>query len=241
MCKLEADEADRVVLPDPGHGGELEPGRVHDRERPAAHHLERLVRADERRRVLVQADADGERIVGQRGEQPAQPVALAEVLVDDDPVGETRARAPGSRSWPAARRPPCRTRSCARRGTRRRPRCRPRASPPRSAAGAPWPPAVPPIMVLSRSWLPPVRKTPSTLSSTSSHSRPLAVGPARDRQRLASLDAELLEQLLVAAPVSLSSEAVGMMAMRQPSRRTGRRSAAGSPRRPSCPPPRPPE
>ena len=43
--------------------------------------------------VLVQPDPDGERVVGQRGEQPAQPVALAEVLVDDDPVGEAE---PGS-------------------------------------------------------------------------------------------------------------------------------------------------
>ena len=57
--------------------------------------------ADERRRVLVQADADRERVVGQRREQAAQPVALAEVLVDDDAVGEAEPRAPGSRSWPA--------------------------------------------------------------------------------------------------------------------------------------------
>ena len=70
-------------------------GRVHDGERAAAHHLERLVRPDERGRVLVQPDADGKRIVGQGGQQPAEPVALAEVLVDDDPVGQAQARAPG--------------------------------------------------------------------------------------------------------------------------------------------------
>ena len=51
--------------------------------RAAADHLERLVRPDEGGGVLVEPDADGERVVGQRGEQPAQPVALAEVLVDD--------------------------------------------------------------------------------------------------------------------------------------------------------------
>ena len=46
-------------------------------------------------RVLVQADADGEGVVGQRGEQPAQPVALAEVLVDDRPGWSDPAPEPG--------------------------------------------------------------------------------------------------------------------------------------------------
>ena len=52
-------------------------------DRPAADHLDPVVRAEEGRRVLVEADPDRERIVGQRGEQAAQPVALAEMLVDD--------------------------------------------------------------------------------------------------------------------------------------------------------------
>ena len=55
---------------------------------PAAHDLERLVRPDERGGVLVEAEADRERVVGERGEQAAEPVALAEVLVDDEAVGE---------------------------------------------------------------------------------------------------------------------------------------------------------
>ena len=47
---------------------------------------------DEGRRVLVETDADGERVVGERGEQPAQAVALPEMLVDDEPVGEPETR-----------------------------------------------------------------------------------------------------------------------------------------------------
>ena len=47
-----------------------------------------VVGADERGGVLVEADADRERVVGERGEQAAEAVALAEVLVDDEAVGE---------------------------------------------------------------------------------------------------------------------------------------------------------
>src|SRR5207249_1462981 len=49
-------------------------------------------RPDECRRVLVQPDPQGERVVAQRRKQPAQPVPLAEVLVDDDPVREPQPR-----------------------------------------------------------------------------------------------------------------------------------------------------
>ena len=48
---------------------------------------------DEGGGVLVEADADGERVVGERGEEAAEAVALAEVLVDDDAVREAEARA----------------------------------------------------------------------------------------------------------------------------------------------------
>ena len=55
-----------------------------------------VVGVDERGGVLVEAEADGERVVGERGEQAAEPVALAEVLIDDDAVGEPEARARAS-------------------------------------------------------------------------------------------------------------------------------------------------
>src|SRR6202008_742841 len=54
--------------------------------------LERLVRADERAGVLVESDADRERVVGERGDEPPEAVALAEMLVDDEPVREAEAR-----------------------------------------------------------------------------------------------------------------------------------------------------
>ena len=42
--QLEPDQAHRVVLPHVRHRAELQVRRIHDRERPAAHHLERVVR-----------------------------------------------------------------------------------------------------------------------------------------------------------------------------------------------------
>ena len=90
-----ADQADRIVLADPRHGGKFQLGGVDDGERPTTHDLERFVRTDESGRVLVQPDADRERIVGQRGEQPTKPVTLPEVLVDEDPVGESQSRGQG--------------------------------------------------------------------------------------------------------------------------------------------------
>ena len=45
---------------------------IDDRDAAAAFDFERLVGADERRGVLVEADADRERVVGQRGDQAAR-------------------------------------------------------------------------------------------------------------------------------------------------------------------------
>ena len=59
---------------------------------PAPTTVELALFVDERGRVLVQADAHGEGVVGQRGQEPAEAIALAEVLVDHDAVGQTEAR-----------------------------------------------------------------------------------------------------------------------------------------------------
>jgi hypothetical protein len=66
--QLEADETDGVILPHPSHGGELQARGVDDGERATAYDLQGLVRADESGCVLIQPDADGERVVSQRGE-----------------------------------------------------------------------------------------------------------------------------------------------------------------------------
>ncbi len=59
---------------------------------PRTFDFERVVGADERRGVLVEADADRERVVGERGHEAAEAVALAEMLVDDEAVGQAEAR-----------------------------------------------------------------------------------------------------------------------------------------------------
>ena len=78
---LDIQQTDRLALAHLGHRRMAQAGRVHQRDGAVAHHLEDVARIDEGGRVLVQSDAHREGIVGQRGEQPAQAVALAEVLV----------------------------------------------------------------------------------------------------------------------------------------------------------------
>ncbi len=155
--------------------------------------------ADERRGVLVQPQADGEGIVGQRGQQPAQPVALAEVLVDDHPVGEPEPGGRRSRCRRGERRPPRRGRSCARRGTRRRPRCRPPARPAAFIRRSFLATAVPPRWVASRSWLPPVRKTPVDCAQPLQQVLPARSRDGLERKRLGAVDAQVGEDRLVAA------------------------------------------
>ena len=78
--------------------------RIDNRQAAASNDLDPIVRVDEGGGIFIQADAGREGIVGQRGQQPADPVALAEVLVDDDPIGEAEARRQShhiaTRGWP---------------------------------------------------------------------------------------------------------------------------------------------
>src|SRR5690606_31022543 len=64
------------------------PAGVDHGQRAAALHLQHVVGPDEGGGVLVQADADRERVEGQRRDQAAEAVALAEVLVDDEAIGQ---------------------------------------------------------------------------------------------------------------------------------------------------------
>ena len=66
------------------HGRELHLRRVDDGDGAGAHHVDRVVGADEGGGVFVDTESDEDRIVRQRGKQPAQSIALAEVLIDDD-------------------------------------------------------------------------------------------------------------------------------------------------------------
>src|SRR5688572_15049386 len=60
----QAEQTDRFVLADLGHRGEGEPVGIDYGDRAAAFDFQGVVRADEGSGVLVQTDADGERVVG---------------------------------------------------------------------------------------------------------------------------------------------------------------------------------
>src|SRR6185436_4361597 len=89
--EFDPQHADRIVGLGHVHGGKLDAGRIHDRDGTASDYLDHVVRSDERRGVLVEPQPDREGIVGEGGQQTAQPVALPEVLVNDDTIGETEA------------------------------------------------------------------------------------------------------------------------------------------------------
>ena len=81
-------------------------GTVDDRDAPAADDLEHLVGPDDARGVLVDADAEQRRVLGDDGQQASESVALLEVLVDDDAgqdaepgghLGHALARRPAAR------------------------------------------------------------------------------------------------------------------------------------------------
>ena len=67
-------------LPGVGLGG----GAVDDRDRAAADDLHDVVGADDAGGVLVDAEPEQRRVLGDQRQQPPEPVPLLEVLVDDD-------------------------------------------------------------------------------------------------------------------------------------------------------------
>src|SRR6266849_132958 len=64
---------------------------VDDGDTTAAYHLERIVRTDERGRILIQPDAAPKRGRGHRCEQAPESISLVEVLVDNKVADETQA------------------------------------------------------------------------------------------------------------------------------------------------------
>src|SRR6056300_1377307 len=74
------------------HRREFQIGRIHDRDAAAANNFQMVFRVDECSGVFVQTNTDRERVVGQRGQQAAETIALAKVLVDDNPIGKTESR-----------------------------------------------------------------------------------------------------------------------------------------------------
>src|SRR5262245_25261803 len=88
----EADDADRLAIGRAAPRGGADLRGVDDRDAARALDLECLVGPDEGGRVLVEPEAHRERVVGERGDEAAEAVALAEMLVDDEAVGEPEAR-----------------------------------------------------------------------------------------------------------------------------------------------------
>ena len=83
-----AQKAHRPAFRHVVHGGKLHFGRIDHGDGARTLDVHDVVRLDEGRRVLVEADADRERVIGERGQQPAQTVTLPEMLVDDEPIGD---------------------------------------------------------------------------------------------------------------------------------------------------------
>src|SRR5580693_5870224 len=79
--QLEPQYAHRLAFAYLTDGGIAGVGRVHHRHPAAALDFDGLVRANERGGVFIETYTYGKGIVGKRGDQAAQPVALAEVLV----------------------------------------------------------------------------------------------------------------------------------------------------------------
>jgi len=95
----QAQHAGRLSVLDRVDGRIADLRTIDDGHATASLDLDGVVGPDESRRILVEPDTDRERVVSERGEQAAQPVTLAEMLVDDEAVGETQTGA--SRTLPA--------------------------------------------------------------------------------------------------------------------------------------------
>ena len=82
----------------------LHVGPVDDGDGAAADHLHRVVRVHDRAGVLVEPETDQRRRLGDRAQQPPEPRALLEVLVDDraldeaEPGGRLHVAVPGGRA-----------------------------------------------------------------------------------------------------------------------------------------------
>ena len=90
--QLEPQHADRLALDHVRGRGKTHIGRVHDGDAAAALDLDVLIGSDEGGRVFIESNADGEGVVCQGGNQPSHPVSLAEMLVDDETVGQPQTR-----------------------------------------------------------------------------------------------------------------------------------------------------
>src|SRR6266436_47710 len=88
----QAQHADRLSLDDRVDGRIADVRPIDDGHATAPLDLDGVVGPDEGRRVLIEPDTDRERVVSERGEQAAQAVTLAEMLIDDEAVGEAQAR-----------------------------------------------------------------------------------------------------------------------------------------------------
>jgi hypothetical protein len=72
---------------------------VDDRDRAPADHLHHVIRADNAGGVLVDAQAEQARVLGDEAEQPPEPVPLLEMLVDDHAGEEAEAGGADARAY----------------------------------------------------------------------------------------------------------------------------------------------
>ena len=90
--QLDADQADGLTAARLVHGRITQIRRVDDRDATAADDFELVVRAYEGGRIFVEADTDRKRVVRERREQATEAVALPEMLIDDELVGQAQPR-----------------------------------------------------------------------------------------------------------------------------------------------------
>src|SRR6516165_9597100 len=87
----QAQHARGLAVLDRTDRGETHLGRVDQGHTAAALDLHHLVRSDEGRRVLIEPDAHCKGVVGDRGEEPPEAIALAKMLIDDEAIREPQA------------------------------------------------------------------------------------------------------------------------------------------------------
>src|SRR5262249_42566859 len=87
---LQAQHAHGLSFLGPVDGREIHLCRIDDGHTTGTLDLDELIRADEGCGILIESHPHREWVVGERGQQPPEAIALTEVLVDDETVGETQ-------------------------------------------------------------------------------------------------------------------------------------------------------
>ena len=101
--QLQANQGDRLRPAHITHRGMPETGWINYRNRSSSHYFHVAVRPDKTGRILIDTESAGKRIERQGRQQPAHALALVEMLIDDDAVGEAQSRRQFDPAFPGGR------------------------------------------------------------------------------------------------------------------------------------------